>query len=126
MMDLYTAEAVLALLKETASKRTLNSDEQKLGRIAAKIFGQHVHEGAIASKKAYDKSIIEHLTKECGYTAQEARAEIACEELNAKISRGFGTRKRCRIGAPNCTPQHSPCDFLPLDYTPVPQLLGLA
>ncbi len=125
-MDFYTAEAVLALLKETASKRTLNSDEQKLGRIAAKIFGRHVHEAAIAAKKAYEKSVFEHLTKECGYTPEEARSEIATEEFNSRVVRGFGKSKRCRIGAPNCTTQHSPCDFLPLDYTPVPQLLGLA
>jgi hypothetical protein len=126
MMDLYTAEAVLALLKETASKRTLNSDEQKLGRIAAKIFGQHVHEGAVESKKAYDRQVFEHLTKEQGYTAQEARTEIATEEFNGQIARGFGTSKRCRIGAPNCTPQRSHCAFKPLDYAPAYQLLGLA
>lgn len=126
MMDLYTAEAVLALLKETASKRTLNSDEQKLGRIAAKIFGQHVHEGALAAKVAYDKMVFEHLTKECAYTPEEARSEIATEEFNARIDRGFGTSKRCRIGAPNCTPQRSHCAFKPLDYAPAYQLLGLA
>ncbi len=119
-MDLYTAEAVLALLKETASKRTLNSDEQKLGRIAAKIFGAHVHEGAVESKKAYDKSIIEHLTTACGYTAQEARTEVAVEEFNSRVVRGFGTSKRCRIGSPECTPRSEAGHVSPVVTTGTP------
>ena len=126
MMDLYTAKSILAHLKEVAGQRVLNDEEKHVGRIAAKIFGAHVHEGAVESKKAYDKSIFEHLTKENGFTAQEARETIATEEFNARIDCGFGTSKRCRIGAPNCTTQHSHCDFLPLDYTPAYQLLGLA
>lgn len=117
---------VLHFLKEVKEQRELTVEEIQLGKIAAKLFGQHVHEGAVESKKAYDRQVFEHLTKEQGYTAQEARAEIATEDFNSRIARGFGTSQRCRIGAPNCTTQHSHCDFLPLDYTPAYQLLGLA
>lgn len=117
---------VLHFLKEVKEQRELTVEEIQLGKIAAKLFGQQVHEGAINAKKAYDKSIIEHLTKEQGYTAQEARAEIATEDFNSRIARGFGTSQRCRIGAPNCTTQHSYCAFKPLDYAPAYQLLGLA
>ena len=118
---------VLHFLKEVKEQRELTVEEIQLGKIAAKLFGQQVHEGAINAKKAYDKQVFEHLTTACGYTAQEARAEIALEERQSLFDRGFhGPRKRCRIGAPNCTIQHSHSDFVPLDYTPAYQLLGLA
>ena len=104
---------VLGYLKEIAQTRELTVEEKCLGRIAAKLQGKEIHEAAIASKKAYDLYIFKHLTA-CGYTAQEARAEIAREELNAKISRGFGTRKRCRVGSIDQTTRYEQGHFSPV------------
>lgn len=125
MMDLYTAKSVLKLLKEVAGTRKLTSDEQHIGRIAAKIVGYDIHQAAIVS---HDQMVAEELKrmKTRGYSESEALAEIAIEEFNARIDRGFGKSKRCRIGAPNCTPLRSHCDFTPLEYTPAYELLGLA
>lgn len=126
-MDIMESRTVLHILKEIAQTRELTAEEKHLGRIAAKLQGKEIHEAAIASKKAYNKQVFEHLTNDCGYTPDEARAQIALEDRQSLFDRGFhGPRKRCRIGAPNCTIQHSASDFLPLDYTPAYQLLGLA
>jgi ribosomal protein L12E/L44/L45/RPP1/RPP2 len=105
---------VLGYLKEIAQTRELTVEEKCLGRIAAKLQGKEIHEAAIAAKKAYDKSIIEHLTKECGYTAQEARAEIALEDFNSRIARGFGTSQRCRVGSIDQTTRYEQGHFSPV------------
>lgn len=116
---------VLHFLKEVKEQRELTAEEVQLGKIAAKIFGKQVHEEALAAKASYDNAEIKRL-KARGYSEREAREAITTEDYNARITRGFGVSKRCRIGAPNCTTQHSHSDFLPLEYTPAYQLLGLA
>ena len=113
---------VLHILKEIKAQRELTSDEIQLGRIAARIYGQQIHQGAIAAQEAYNNAELKRLTAR-GYTQDEARATIAVEERTAMMNRGFGTRKRCSIGAPNRTALYSPCAFLPLDNTPVATLI---
>ena len=119
MMDLYTAQEVLKLLKEVAGTRKLTSDEQHIGRIAAKIVGYDIHQAAIAS---HDQMVAEELKrmKTRGYSESEALAEIAVEEFNSRIARGFGTSKRCRIGSPECTPRSEAGHFSPVVTTGTP------
>jgi len=114
---------VLHILKEIKAQRNLTTDEIQLGRIAARIYGQQIHQDAIAAKEAFNNAELKRLTAR-GYTLDEARATLAVEERTAMMNRGFGsTRKRCSIGAPNCTTQYSPCAFLPLDNAPVAALI---
>ena len=113
---------VLHILKEIKAQRELTSDEIQLGRIAARIYGQQIHQDAIAAQEAFNNAELKRLTAR-GYTPDEARATLAVEERTAMMNRGFGTRKRCSIGAPNRTTLYSPCDFLPLDNTPVATLI---
>ncbi len=111
---------VLHFLKEVKEQRELTVEEIQLGKIAAKLFGQQVHEGAINAKKAYDKQVFEHLTKECAYTPEEARAEIALEDFNSRIVRGFGKSKRCRVGSIDQTTRYEQGHFSPVVTTGTP------
>lgn len=125
MMDLYTAREVLSLLKEVASTRELTSDEKHVGRVAAKIMGNDIHQSAIASHDELVALEIKRL-KAQGYSEKEAREEIALEERQSLFNRGFhGPAKRCWIEFPDTTTHYSPCEFRPLDYRPAAQLLGL-
>ena len=111
---------VLHFLKEVKEQRELTVEEIQLGKIAAKLFGRQVHEGSINAKKAYDKQVFEHLTTACGYTAQEARAEIALEDFNSRIARGFGTRKRCSVVSIDQTTRYEQGHFSPVITTGTP------
>lgn len=98
-MDLMVPEEVLANLKEIKAHRELNDEEMQLGRIAAQMFAQNLHQQTVAALEDSRAQEIKRLVAR-GYEPSEAADKIAREERWAGYSRGFcGPLKRCRIGS---------------------------
>lgn len=85
---------VLSHLKEIGAQRPLTDDEKLLGKIAAKMQGEILHEQAIAAAKSLHETEKKRLMA-AGYTAREAEEQIAIENFQSLHDRGYGISKRC-------------------------------
>lgn len=99
---------VLSHLKEIGTQRPLTDDEKLLGKIAAKMQGEILHEQAIAAAKSLHETEKKRLMA-TGYTAREAEEQIALEERQSLHDRGYGISKRCYRASLPSGPVYSKC-----------------